>query len=653
VSALAKRAKHTAAFALLLLIGAALQAAVPVISKIEPPNWWTGHSLNPVRLLIHGSDLTGATVTAASGLTTSRVWINDAGTYLFVDLKIPRGSKPGNYPLQIRTADGSTMTPFRLDAPLSRPGRFQGFSPDDVIYLIMPDRFANGDPTNDDPAISRGLFDRGNPHFYHGGDLQGIIDHLPYLKSLGVTAIWITPVYDNTNKPNQRQAVNGRAIADYHGYGTTDYYAVEEHFGTLELLRKLVDDAHRLGLKVIQDQVANHVGPDHPWVTDPPKPTWFHGTAAHHINETWQIWTLPDPHASEQLKRNVLDGWFADVLPDMNQEDPDVAQYEIQNALWWMGVAGFDGIRQDTLPYVPRTFWHNWSAALKHEYPNVRSVGEVFDSKPAVPSSFQGSPDTKSPLDTGVDSVFDFPSFFNIRDVFAKGAAIDAESKTLAEDRLYANPGALVTFLGNHDVARFMSEPGATLDKLKLAFTFLLTARGIPCIYYGDEIAMRGGKDPDNRRDFPGGWTEDKRNAFEAAGRTPEENQMFDYVQKLAHLRAQLEPLRRGALIDLAVGSDTWAYAREAADRTVIVAINNGSDAVDLAVPFERDGEFTGQLGVAHALKIANGRGSVHLPAHSAEVFAQNNSAAKGTQEVHPIAADSRAPRQRAPDSIN
>ncbi len=622
-------AKRAAGFALLLCAAAALEAAAPTISKVEPPNWWPGHSLNPVRLLIHGSGLSGATVTGGGGLTTSRLWINDSGTYLFVDLNIPRDSKPGSYPLQIRTADGSAKAPFRLDAPLSRPGRFQGFSPDDIIYLIMPDRFANGDPTNDDPVISRGLFDRNNSHFYHGGDLQGIIDHLPYLKSLGVTAIWITPVYDNTNKPNQHQAVNGKPIADYHGYGTTDYYAVEEHFGTLELLRKLVDEAHRLGLKVIQDQVANHIGPDHPWVTDSPKPTWFHGTPAHHINETWQIWTLPDPHASPEMKRNVLDGWFADVLPDMNQEDPDVAQYEIQNALWWVGAAGFDGIRQDTLPYVPRTFWHDWSAALKREYPDLRTVGEVFDSNPAIPSSFQSSHNAKSPLDTGVDSVFDFPSFFNIRDAFAKGTPMDAESKTLAEDRLYPDPGVLVTFLGNHDVARFMSEPGATLDKLKLAFTFLLTARGIPCIYYGDEIAMRGGNDPDNRRDFPGGWTEDKRNAFEAAGRTPEEGQMFDYVRKLTHLRAQWEPLRRGAFIDLAVGKNTWAYARETANQTVVVAINNGSDAVDLIIPFERDGEFTGQLGVAHALNIANGKGSVHLSAHSAEVFTGSDSGPK------------------------
>lgn len=605
----------------LLLAPFGANGAVPTVSKVEPPNWWPDHSLNPVRLLIRGSGLQAATVGALKGISTSNVRANEAGTYLMVDIAIARGLAPGNYPLQIKTDDGGTTAPFRLEAPLSSEGRFQGFSPDDVIYLIMPDRFANGDLSNDDPAISRGLFDRKNSHFYHGGDLAGIIQHLPYLKTLGVTALWLTPVYDNTNQPNQHQAVAGQAIADYHGYGAVDYYAVDEHVGSLPLLRKLVDEAHAIGLKVIQDQVANHVGPDHPWVTDPPKPDWFHGTREHHTNETWQIWSLPDMHASAKLNRSVLDGWFADVLPDLNQEDPDVAQYEIQNALWWMGEAGFDGIRQDTLPYVPRSFWREWSAALKRQYPNFRAVGEVFDPDPAVPSFFQGGATRFDGIDSGIGSVFDFPSYFKMREVFAKGGEMDKLSRALAQDRLYPDPGALVTFLGNHDVARFMSESGATAEKLKLAFTLLLTMRGIPCIYYGDEIGMQGGGDPDNRRDFPGGWKDDPRSAFEAAGRTREENGMFDYVRKLAAVRAKSVALRRGKMIDLAVTARTWAYARQSGAETAIVVINNGPEAADVAVPFSSDGTFAGRLGKSEKLVVLNGNGSVHLPAYSAEVY--------------------------------
>ena len=492
----------------LLFFLASLNFAAPTVTKVEPPNWWPNHTLNPIRLLIRGTDLNGATLTAPHGFKARNLRVNATGSYLQIDLEIPRNAQPGDYPLQIHSATGTTTAPFRLESPLNPTGRFQGFSQDDVIYLIMPDRFANGDTSNDDPAVSHGLYDRSKPRRYHGGDLQGIIDHLPYIKGLGVTTLWLTPIYDNTNELNQQQAINGEPIADYHGYGAVDYYGVEEHFGGLALTRKLVDEAHRLGLKVIQDQVANHVGPAHPWVLDPPKPTWFHGTSVQHINETWQIWDLTDANASQSMQRAVLDGWFVNILPDMNQDDPDVAQYEIQNALWWVGETGFDGIRQDTLPYVPRTFWREWSAALHKQYPNLRIVGEVFDGDPAVPSFFQGG---------GIDSVFDFPTYFNIREVFGRGGNMDAFGKTLAKDRFYADPNLLVTFLGLHDVARFMNEPGASAAKLKLAFTYLATTRGIPMIYYGDEIGMPGGEDPDNRRDFPGGWPGDSNNAFDPA----------------------------------------------------------------------------------------------------------------------------------------
>ncbi len=589
---------------LLVICGTAL-AAPPTVSKVEPPNWWVHHTLNPVQLLIHGSGLKNAAVRAPKCLSVKNAHSNDAGSYLFADVAISKSCKAGDYSLRISTADGTTTAAFRLDEPLPTEGRFQGFSPDDVIYLIMPDRYTNGDKSNDDPAISKGLFDPSDSRRYHGGDFQGIINRLPYLKSLGITAIWMTPVYDNTNTPNAQQAVEGKPIADYHGYGAVDYYGVEEHFGDLALLKKLVDEAHALDLKVIEDQVANHVGPGHPWVNDPPKPTWFHGTAAQHINETWQIWNLQDAHSTPELKRQVTDGWFVNILPDMNQEDPDVARYEIQNALWWIGAVGFDGIRQDTLPYVPRTFWHDWSAAIHKQYPNLKMVGEVFDGDPAVPSYFQGGA-TRDGVDTGVDSVFDFPTYFAIRDVFAHGKDMDTLAKVLAHDRLYPNAAQLVPFEGNHDVMRFMSEPGATADGLKLAFTYLLTTRGTPEIYYGDEIAMTGGNDPDNRHDFPDGDHGD--------------NDMFRYVQKLLHLRQQLESLRRGSFVSVAVDAKSWVYARETAMDKVLVAINNSNSAVDLDIKYS-DGEYAPQIGTGASLHITDGQTHIHLIAHSSEIF--------------------------------
>jgi glycosidase len=311
------------------------------------------------------------------------------------------------------------------------------------------------------------------------------------------------------------------------------------------------------------------------------------------------------------LQRNVLDGWFVNILPDMNQEDADVARYEIQNALWWVGMTGFDGIRQDTLPYVPVAFWKDWSAALHKQYPKLRVVGEVFDGDPAVPSFFQGR---------AVDTVFDFPTYFNIREIFAKGGSLESAAKTLAKDRYYGDANSLVTFLGLHDVARFMSEPGATVAGLKMAFTYLLTLRGTPMIYYGDEIGMPGGDDPDCRRDFPGGWKDDPRNAFEVAGRTKEEQDVFRHVQRLLELRAKFPALRHGRFVDLAVTEKTWAFARVSEKSTAIVILNNGDRSVQIEVPFT-DGVYAGRLGVGGEFRVRGGRGVVRLPARSAELY--------------------------------
>ncbi|MBI3471564.1 MAG: cyclomaltodextrinase N-terminal domain-containing protein, partial [Candidatus Solibacter usitatus] len=573
------------AFAL-WLIGLGPAWSAPEVLKVEPPNWWLGHSLNPVRLLIRGKNLSGAKVeSAVRGVKPGAARTSASGSYLFVDLEIFKQARPGPSPLKIVTPQGTAIAPFDLLAPLSREGRFQGFSSSDVIYLILPDRFSNGDPGNDDPPISRGLYDRRKARYYHGGDLQGIRQRLPYLKDLGVTALWIAPLYDNANRLNEREKYDGQAITDYHGYGAVDFYGVEEHFGDLNTLRELVDSAHALGIKIIQDQVANHTGPYHPWAGDSPTPTWFNGTIEKHLANTWQTWTLMDPHAPADLQKSTLEGWFANLLPDLNQNDPEVARYLVQNTLWWISSTGIDGIRQDTLPYVPRRFWREWMGAIKREHAGFRVVGEMWDSNPALVSFFQGGMTRFDGIDSGIDALFDFPLHSALRRVFAGKAPMTELALTLAHDHLYANPSLLVTFLGLHDVARFMNEPGATAEGLKLAFTFLLTARGIPMIYYGDEIAMRGGNDPDNRRDFPGGWREDSRNAFESAGRTPEEQAVFDHIRRLTRLRARLAPLRNGSLLHLRVNDQTYAFTRASGSSTVLVVFNNGPQPASFSVP--------------------------------------------------------------------
>jgi neopullulanase len=609
------------------MLTAALLAllAAPQVTKVEPPGWWPGHSMATVRLLVRGRELTGARVGSAPGVTVAgQARVSASGTSLLVDVAIDPAATTGPRRLRVDTSSGSADMPFELRAPLARAGRFQGFSPDDVVYLIMPDRFANGNPSNDDPARSRGLHDRGKPRYYHGGDLQGIIDRLPYLKDLGVTAVWLTPVYDNVDHLNERERYDGAAITDYHGYGAVDFYGVDEHLGDLAKVREMVDAAHGLGLRVIQDQVANHTGPYHPWVGDPPTPAWFNGSADRHLKNTWQTWTLIDPHASPDAQRETLDGWFIDILPDLNQDDPDVARYLIQNALWWVGMTGFDGIRQDTLPYVPRRFWADWSAALHREYPKLTLLGEMFDGDPALVSFFQGGA-ARDGIDSGIDTLFDFPVFFPLRRALAEGKPLRELAVMLAHDRLYPDPSVLVTFSGLHDVSRFMNEPGATVAGRKLADTFLLSARGTPLLYYGDEIGLRGGGDPDNRRDFPGGFPGDTRDAFTTGGRTAEEAAIFDNLRRLAWLRAQLEPLRRGRLVTLAVGEQTWAYARVLDGQAVVVAINNGTAPAELDVPTMAAG-WTADLSVENRLgggtaRVERGVLRVSLGARSAAIY--------------------------------
>ena len=601
-------------------------AAAPEVTKVEPPGWWPGHSLTPVRLLVRGHNLAGARVSGAPGLQTSNVRVNEGGTSLFADVTIAPTAAAGKRTLRVMTPGGTAEAPFDLLAPLPRDGRFQGFSAEDVIYEIMPDRFADGDPGNDDPPRSKGLFDRAKKRYYHGGDLKGIIGRLPYLKDLGVTALWLTPVYDNNDRPNEKERPEGEPITDYHGYGAVDFYAVDEHLGDLATLRELVEAAHRAGIKVIQDQVANHTGPYHPWVDDPPTPTWFHGRAERHPDETWQTWTIADPHAPPELRASTLDGWFVNILPDLNQDDPEVARYLVQNALWWVGMTGLDGIRQDTLPYVPRRFWRDWSAALHREYPRLRIVGEMWDGDPALVSFFQGGARRFDGIDSGIDTLFDFPLFYPVRRAFAEGKPLKEVATMLGHDHLYRDARDLLTFAGNHDTPRFMSEPGASVDGLRLAFTFLLTARGLPMIYAGDEIGMPGGGDPDNRRDFPGGWPGDPRDAFTEAGRTPAEQSVFDCVRTIARLRAELPALRRGSHVSLAVSDQAYAYARVGAGDPVVIVINNGPGPLDLEVPAGPAGLADGsmledRLHAAAPVRVNAGRLRVTLPPRTAAIY--------------------------------
>ncbi|HEU4833982.1 MAG TPA: alpha-amylase family glycosyl hydrolase [Pyrinomonadaceae bacterium] len=599
-------------------------AQAPQILKVDPPSWWPRSTVNPVRLLIHGRNLQNARVDV-QGLRITNTKINERGTYIFADVFIQPNTRPAQRSLTVTTPRGSASSSFEVLAPLNRTGRFQGFSPNDVMYLIMIDRFADGDPSNNDPPQSRGIYDRKNKFYYHGGDLQGVIDHLPYLKELGITAIWLTPWYDNYNRLNQIELKEDKPSTGFHGYNPQDFYAVEEHFGTHAKLRELVETAHRSGIKIIQDQVMNHTGPYHPWVDDPPNWAWFNGLKSKHFKNVFQTWVLHDPRAVDSLKRETMEGWFLDFLPDLNQDEPEVSRYLIQNTLWWIGTTGLDGIRMDTWQYVPNSFWRDWTRALKREFPNFKVVGEVKDGDVVHTSFFQGGRVRFDGVDSGLDSLLDFPLFYPIRHAFAGGKPIDEIPKTLAKDYLYTNSEILVTLLGGHDDGRFMSEEGATIEGLKLANAFVLTTRGVPQLYYGDEIALEGGDEPTTRGDFPGGFGGDKRNAFTAGGRTKREQELFEYIKRLTTLRHEYEVLRTGELINLYVSEQQYAYARRGRSGTVVVVINNANDAATIEIDVSRvivGGVYKDQLGVSRPVQADDRKMHVTLPKRSAAIFA-------------------------------
>ena len=609
------------------LAGAAAAAPAPEIVKIEPPSWWIGSSLNPVRVLIKGKNLGGAQVQpVGSGFRVLGMpKVSAGGTYMFVDIAILPNARPGARTLKISNASGSAEARWEILPRLNRSGSFQGFSADDVMYLIMIDRFSDGDQANNDPPQSRGLYDRQNKYYYHGGDLQGVIDRLPYLKDLGVTALWLTPWYDNYDRLNEIELKEGKPCTGFHGYNPQDFYSVEEHFGSLEKLQELVSAAHKLGIKIVQDEVVNHTGPYHPWVDDPPTPNWFNGTKQKHLANVFQTWTLHDPRPVALLKKQTMEGWFLDFLPDLNQNDPEVARYLIQNTLWWIGVSGTDGIRMDTWQYVPNTFWHQWTAAIKREYPKFTVVGEVKDGDVVHTSYFQGGV-VRDGADSGLDSLLDFPLFYAIRHAFAEGKGLDEVPKTLAKDYLYSKPNILVTLLGGHDDGRFMSEHGASIAGLKLANAFVLTTRGVPQLYYGDEIAMTGPDEPTTRADFPGGFPGDKRNAFTKAGRSREQQEAFDFVRQTAHLHTELLPLQRGELINLYVSAQQYAYARKASTGVVIIAINNDSKPATMEFDVMPAGLANGdrlidRLGANKEVRVVERKLIVTVPARSVSLF--------------------------------
>jgi len=597
----------------------------PCVYQVDPPGWWTG--VPSPMLLLYGRNLRDARIMASGGrVSSTKTQFSANGHYAFVWLDDANGA-PQNLEIGVATAQGQVTVPFRLQERKPESEGFQGFSAADTLYLILTDRFADGNPKNDPQPSQRDL-----PRGWHGGDFKGIADHLNYLQQLGVTTIWITPVYDNEG-----------GTQAYHGYSATDLYRTDPHFGSLADLQNLATALHGRHMKLLLDTVPNHVGANHPWATDPPTPDWFHGTRADHHEAASDFEYLMDSHATLQQRGQITEGWFANVLPDLNQENPLVRQYLIQNVIWWAESTGADALRYDTFPYVGRAFWQSLDGALREQFPRLTTVGEIFNPNPAITSYFAGGA-THDGIDTGLNTPFDFPTYFALRaalshkDASHGGPGERSDMRTLekvmSEDLLYPHSERLAIFLGNHDTVRFLSQPGATDAELRLGFALLATLRGMPQIYSGDEIAMRGGADPDNRRDFPGGFPGDPQDAFTAASRTPEQAEMHDWVASWFQFRQHHPSLYNGLQQDLWVDPSALVFVRTADlhrgcgtgdDEHYLIAVNNADQprALSFSVQhtaLEGCAIFRRELG-SGTVQTNGAQLTVNIPAKQAVMF--------------------------------
>lgn len=570
---------------------AAAQGPRPLVDRVEPPSWWSSPGEQAVTLLIEGSGLQRARVRVdRPGVRVVRVESPGDGSAMFVDLLLSASVDPGPVALEVeagahRVTRGWTIAPRPAYQP--RP-----IGADDVIYLVMPDRFANGDGRNDEAGNAEEMLDRRDPHAYHGGDFAGLKARLPYLADLGVTALWLTPIY----KPAPRwfhTEVNGqpRKFADFHGYSPVDLYDVNPRFGSAAEYRAVVDEAHRLGLKVVQDQIVGFTGPQHRWAARPPTDRWFHGPMDKPPACNFRFDALVNPHARESDRRGLTDGWFFGILPDLNTRDERVKRMAIQQSLWWTAMFPHDGLRLDTYPMVDRAFWRDWTRAQKALNPALRSIGEAWVADAADLSFFQGGRAGWDGLDPGIDALFDFPLNLALVDVVANKGSAKKLAKALSRDFLYPRPDLLVTFLDNHDTPRLASLPGVTPSRYRLAAAFLMTTRGIPQLTWGDEIGLPGHSD--DRKEFPGGWKGDPRDAFTAAGRTPDEEVTFKEFRALAQLRKASAALRSGTTTELSAGDGVFAFARRHERENLVVVLNFDPKPARITLPSEGIGNAT------------------------------------------------------------
>ena len=620
--------KKLLSFMMLMSTTVSMNAAVHV-DRIEPTDWYVGMKDASLQLMVYGKNVRNADVDVQyPGVRIDSIARLDSPNYLLVYLNLD-GAKAGEMTLNFKQGKQTKKVKYLLKNREMPGDKRIGFSNEDVLYMLMPDRFANGNPKNDAFKTMRDkTCDRTAPSLRHGGDLEGIRQHLDYFNQLGVTALWFTPVLEN-DSPNDGKN------STYHGYATTNYYKVDSRFGTNAEYKKLIDEAHQKGLKVVMDMIFNHCGFEHPWVADMPSKDWFntpewlmpeYQTPEHqkkigtmdgsrtvndmYLQTNYKLTPVLDPYASKVDLHETVDGWFVPSMPDLNQRNPHVMKYLIQNSEWWIETVGIDGIRMDTYPYADRDGMALWMKTLDNEYPHFNTVGETWVTEPAYTAAWQK--DSKlSKKNSYLKTVMDFAFFDRINSAKHEETddwwnGMNRIYNVLCYDYLYPNPKSVMAFVENHDTDRFLGEGKDTLA-LKQALALLLTINRTPQLYYGTEVLMNGTKsvtDGNVRRDFPGGWAGDKHNAFTAEGRTQTENQMFNWLSRLLHWRQGNEVITKGKQTQFCPQKCVYVIARQYQGKSVMTIINGKNEANELNV--SRYAEIIGSHD--KATDVTNGR---------------------------------------------
>lgn len=600
------------------LVGLSTLAQPIAIDHLAPLNWWVGMKDPRLQIIVHGQNVAAANVAIDyPGLKLDRVNKVENPNYLILDLTVSPDCRAGTFnitlsgKIEARKGRRAVTKTFLQSIPYELRARTdfvkaQGVDASDLIYLLLPDRFANGDPANDKFAdMADTKADRSNPFLRHGGDLQGIIDHLDYFKELGVTALWLNPVIENDQPLTDE---GGEMRSAYHGYGFTDHYQVDKRLGGNAAYKKLVEAAHANGLKIIQDAVYNHAGVNHWILRDMPDSTWLHQWPTY-TNTSYKEQPIPDPYGSERDRKVTSDGWFVPFLPDWDQDNPFVANYLLQHALWTVEYFGIDAWRVDTYMYNDLKYMNRVNDALLAEYPDLHIFGENWTKSVPNQAYFQQN-NLEVPFKSNLPGACDFQTYYAINDAlnqkFGWDDGVNRLHQTLGLDYLYQDPMKNVVFLDNHDTDRFLSVVGDKMDNYRMGLIWLLTTRGIPQLYYGTEILMKNFKNPSDaevRKDFPGGFQGDRENKFLKNGRTDAENEAFDFVKKLANYRKATPALHSGKLMQFVPQDGVYVYFRYDGNKTIMIVMNSNEQPFSLET-----GRFQERLGTfARAKDVLTG----------------------------------------------